>query len=166
MQAARTLSRRVGVRHSTTTPSTRRPLRFADVFAPTRKDAPADAVLASHALLVRGGFIRMTSARGLFTMLPLGLRVLSKIIAVIDDELQATGCNKLEMPVLLAAEDWVKTGRWASAGDELFRLQDRHKSWYCMAPTHEEPITALVANEVSSARQLPLRLYDTTCIIY
>ncbi len=101
-----------------------------------------------------------TSGRGMYTLLPLGLRVLTKIEAIIDDELQAAGCQKLTMPILLSADEWKTTGRWDSTGDELIRVQDRHKGWYCLAPTHEETITALVASEVQTARQLPLRLYQ------
>ena len=95
------------------------PLRFGALFAPTRRDPPADATLPSHQLLIRAGFIRMTSGRGLYTILPLGLRVLQKITAIIDEELHASGCQKLEMPLLLQAEDWQKTGRWDSTGEEV-----------------------------------------------
>ena len=136
-------------------------LRFGSLFIPTRRESPHDAVFVSHQLLVRAGFIRVSTAKGVYTLLPLALRVLAKMEGVIDRHLSAIGCQKLAMPILLDAEDWKKTGRWESTGEELMKCKDRHGHEYCLAPTHEEVITRLVASEVSLARQLPMRLYQT-----
>ena len=93
-------------------------------------------------------------------LLPLGVRVLEKVTRVVDAELRAVGCQKLDMPLLLPAALWRQSGRWESAGPEMLRLADRRGAEFCLAPTHEEAFTALVAAEVSSHKQLPLRLYQ------
>eukprot|EP00946_MAST-07B_sp_MAST-7B-sp1_P002335 g2335.t1 len=135
------------------------------LFVPTQREDPSDAVLASHKLMVRGGFIRqLDNTAGLYMMLPLGLRVLDKIEAVVDVAMRRAGGNKLAMPILLPAALWKRTGRWDSAGAELFRLSDRRDSDFCLGPTHEEAFTELVASTIVSWRQLAdggLRLYQT-----
>nr|CAG8485729.1 12121_t:CDS:2 [Entrophospora candida] len=113
----------------------------------------------SYRLMTRAGFIRQSSS-GIYTLLPLALRSLEKIERIIDIELENIGAQKLSLPILLSSNGWKKTQRWESSGEELFRLKDRKKSEFCLAPTHEEEITQLIANEITSYRQLPLRLYQ------
>ncbi|CAJ0759867.1 17417_t:CDS:2 [Entrophospora sp. SA101] len=113
----------------------------------------------SYRLMTRAGFIRQSSS-GIYTLLPLALRSLEKIERIIDIELENIGAQKLSLPILLSSNGWKKTRRWESSGEELFRLKDRKKSEFCLAPTHEEEITQLIANEITSYRQLPLRLYQ------
>lgn len=129
------------------------------LFAPVLADPPADAAVASHRLLAQGGYIRQAGL-GLFRMLPLGVRVVAKIEALVDATMQEVGGQKLSMPVLMPAELWHKTGRWNSTGAELMRLRDRKGAGLCLGPTHEEAFTDLVATDVFSHRQLPLRLYQ------
>ncbi|TPX33303.1 proline---tRNA ligase [Synchytrium microbalum] len=137
--------------------------RLSSVFVPSYSEAPStgsDArVTSGHDYLVRAGFLRQSSA-GVFTFLPLGLRVLAKLERIIDEEMQRIGGQKLSLPTLLPVDAWEKSGRLASTGAEMFQLQDRKKSKFVLAPTHEEEITQLVASSVSSHRQLPLRLYQ------
>lgn len=135
-------------------------LRRSDVFAPTMPLAPKDAGIKSHEWLLRAGFVRKTG-HGLYAALPLATRSLAKIEAIIDDELGRAGAQKLQMPLLLDAALWRKTGRWESTGPELFRLADRRGVDHCLAPTAEEPFTDLVAGALASYRDLPVRLYQT-----
>lgn len=139
--------------------------RRSRLFIPIQKEDPSDAALASHKLMVRAGLIRqLDHTAGLYMMLPLGLRVLDKIEAVVDTAMRRAGGNKLAMPILLPAALWKRTGRWDSAGPELFRLSDRRDGAFCLGPTHEEAFTELVASTVVSWRQLAdggLRLYQT-----
>ncbi|KAJ1930751.1 hypothetical protein IWQ60_000035 [Tieghemiomyces parasiticus] len=133
------------------------------LFAPTLKpeSGPSlDTTSAGHRLLVRAGLIRVSST-GIYSLLPLGQRVLARLEALVDRTMgHHGGAHKLALPNLLAADLWKQTGRWETTGRELFRLTDRKATPYCLGPTHEEEITHLVAGDVSSYRQLPLRLYQ------
>lgn len=133
--------------------------RLSRTFLPALKERPVDAVAESHALLVRAGLFRGVGS-GLHAALPLGLRALRKVSAVVEEELCAAGCQQMELPQLLPASLWERTGRWEAAGDELFRLRDRRRHSFCLAPTHEEAVTSVVAADLQSHRQLPLRLFQ------
>jgi prolyl-tRNA synthetase len=130
--------------------------RLSQTFLPTLKDAPADAEAISHKLMVRAGLIRQLGA-GLWSYLPAGWRVERKVEQVIREEMEAIGCQEMLMPVLMPAEPWEKTGRYAI--DELFKLEDRKGSPLVLAMTHEEAVTTHVAREVRSYRDLPLMLF-------
>ncbi|KAI8588012.1 prolyl-tRNA synthetase [Geranomyces variabilis] len=141
--------------------SAARPFRLSRMLTPTAKStttAPADVAI-SHELLLRAGFIRQSSA-GMYSFLPLGLRVLAKLEKLIDREMQSVDGQKVALPCLLPSDGWKRTGRWESTGAEMFKVHDRKGSEFCLAPTHEEEITQLVASEKLSWRQLPLRLYQ------
>lgn len=133
--------------------------RMSKLYAPTLKEVPAEAELASHQLLLRSGMIRK-SAAGIYSFLPLGYRVLSKIENIVREEMNAIGSQELLLPVVQPAELWQESGRWDVYGPELARLQDRHNRQFCLGPTHEEIITALVRADVRSYRDLPLSLYQ------
>lgn len=134
-------------------------LYMSDLYAPTLKEDPADAEIASHKLLMRAGMIRKV-ASGIYAFLPLGMRVLSKIENIVREEMNATGAQEILMPALQPSELWLESGRWDDYGPELMRLNDRHDHGFCLGPTHEELITALVRNELRSYRQLPTTLYQ------
>lgn len=134
-------------------------LKMSALYAPTLKEAPAEAELASHVLLLRAGMIRKAAA-GIYTFLPLGWRVLDKVEDIIRDEMNAIGSQEIVMPALQPAELWHKSGRWDDYGPELMRLVDRHDRGFCLGPTHEELITNLVQNELRSYKQLPCSLYQ------
>lgn len=134
-------------------------LRMTNLYAPTLKEDPADADIASHRLLMRAGMIRKT-ASGIYTYLPLGLRVLRKIEAIVRDEMDATGAQELLMPFVQPAELWRESGRWDVYGPELLRVADRHGNEFCLSPTHEECITELIHNELGSYKDLPKNLYQ------
>lgn len=152
---------------SSSTPIQRRqlhPIRLSTYFQPTHKassTAPGDDTLASLQLLLRGGYIRSSSG-GVFTLLPNALRIVRKLTAIIDSELHAIGASRLAMPTLLPAKLWRQTGRYEIMGSELYKLRDRRDSDYVLGPTHEEEVTRLVAGEVESDRQLPVRVYQIT----
>ncbi len=134
-------------------------MRASQLLIPTLREVPADAEVISHQLLVRAGFIRK-SAAGVYNLLPLALRVVKKIEAIVREEMDRQGGQELLMPIIQPAELWQESGRWDVYGPELFRLKDRHGRDFCLGPTHEEIITDLVRNEVKSYRQLPLLLYQ------
>ena len=134
-------------------------MRFTDFLIPTLKEAPADAEIASHVLLVRGGFIRRL-ASGSYNWLPLGLRVVKNIERIVRQELQRAGAQEILMPVVQPAELWRDSGRWDVMGPEMLRLADRHGRDYCISPTQEEVVTDLVRRTVASYRQLPCNLYQ------
>lgn len=133
--------------------------RMSKLYAPTLKEDPADAEIASHKLLVRAGMIRKV-ASGIYAYLPLGKRVLAKIENIVREEMDATGAQEMLMPALQPAELWHESGRWDDYGPELMRLNDRHDHGFALGPTHEELITAIVRNELRSYRQLPTTLYQ------
>ncbi len=134
-------------------------IRMSKLYVPTLKEDPADAEIASHKLLLRSGMIRKT-ASGVYTFLPLGYRVLSKIEAIIREEMNAAGALEIMMPALQPSELWLESGRWNDYGPELMRFEDRHNHGFCLGPTHEELITSLIRDEVRSYKQLPLTLYQ------
>jgi prolyl-tRNA synthetase len=134
-------------------------MRYRQAFLPTLKEAPADATSASHILLFRAGFVRRVGA-GIYSFLPLGVRVLRKIETIIREEMNRAGAEEVLLPALLPAEYFQESGRWESFGDTLFRLKDRKRGDYHLGPTHEEIITDLVRREVKSYRDLPRNLYQ------
>ena len=125
----------------------------------TIKEIPADAVIVSHQLMLRAGLIRKLAA-GLYTWLPLGLRVLKKVENITREEMDQAGTLEVLMPALQPAELWQETGRWEKYGPELARLKDRHDRDFCLGPTHEEIITDLARNEIKSYKQLPITYYQ------
>jgi len=133
--------------------------RTSTLYAPTLKEVPAEAEIASHRLMLRAGMIRKVSA-GIYTFLPLGLRSLRKIERIIREEMDRIGCQELLLSIVQPADLWRESGRWSDYGPELARFMDRSGREYCLGPTHEEIITALVRNEVRSYRELPLSLYQ------
>ena len=136
-----------------------RVIELSKLYMPTLKEDPVDADIASHRLLVRAGMIRKT-ASGVYTFLPLGQMVLRKIEQIIREEMDATGAQEILMPAIQPEELWMESGRWNDYGPELMRLRDRHDHGFCLGPTHEELITALVRNELRSYKQLPTTLYQ------
>lgn len=134
-------------------------MRASQTLIPTLKETPAEAEVASHVLLLRGGFIRRV-AGGLYTWLPLGLRVMRKIEAIAREELARFGAQEIQMPVVQPAELWRESGRWEVMGSELMRMQDRHERDYAMGPTHEEVVTDLIRRTVDSYKQMPLNVYQ------
>ncbi len=134
-------------------------MRYSRAFIPTLKEAPKDATMPSHVLLLRGGFVRMVGA-GIYEMLPMGLRVMNKIASIVRDEMDRAGAQELLMPAFLPKDYFAESGRYESFGDTLFRLKDRKGGEYHLGPTHEEIITDLIRREVKSYRQLPLNLYQ------
>ncbi len=125
----------------------------------TLKEVPADAEIASHRLMLRAGLIRRLAA-GLYTWLPLGLRVLRKVETIVREEMDRAGALEVLMPAVQPAELWQESGRWEKYGAELLRIRDRHQRDFCFGPTHEEIITDLVRNELRSYRQLPINFYQ------
>jgi len=134
-------------------------LKASQLFFPTLREVPSEAEVVSHQLLLRAGFIRKSSA-GVYSYLPLGRRVLSKIEAIVREEMDRAGGQEVLMPIIQPRELWERTGRWTVYGDEMFRLTDRHDRGFALGPTHEEIITTLVDGEVHSYRDLPLLLYQ------
>jgi prolyl-tRNA synthetase len=125
----------------------------------TIKETPSDAEVISHQLMLRAGLIRKL-ASGLYTWLPLGLKVLRKVEAIIREEMNRAGALELLMPAVQPAELWQESGRWEKYGPELLRLRDRHEREFCFGPTHEEIITDLARNELRSYKQLPVNYYQ------
>ncbi|TRW95269.1 proline--tRNA ligase [Candidatus Methylobacter oryzae] len=125
----------------------------------TVKETPADAEIASHQLMIRAGLIRKLAA-GLYSWLPLGLRVMRKVEKITREEMEKAGALEVLMPGLQPAELWQETGRWEQYGPELARLKDRHQRDFCLGPTHEEIITDLARNEIKSYKQLPITYYQ------
>ncbi|HEX4462817.1 MAG TPA: proline--tRNA ligase [Polyangia bacterium] len=134
-------------------------MRYSRLLIPTLKEAPAEAQVISHILLVRGGFIRKVAA-GIYSLLPLGLRVVHKIERIIREELNRAGAEEVLLPMVHPAELWQESGRWQKYGPELLRLKDRKQADFAMSPTAEEAMCDLVRRDVKSYRQLPLNLYQ------
>src|ERR1700755_3712317 len=134
-------------------------LRMSSLFVRTLRDDPADAEVPSHRLLVRAGYIRR-AAPGIYTWLPLGLRVLRKVEGIIREEMDAIGAQELQFPALLPREPYEATGRWTDYGDGIFRLKDRKDNDYLLGPTHEEMFTLVVKDLYSSYKDLPLSIYQ------
>ena len=134
-------------------------MRTSQFLLSTLKENPSDAVVISHQLLLRAGMIRKL-ASGLYTWLPMGLRVLRKVEKVVREEMNAAGALEVLMPGIQPAELWQESGRWEQYGPELLRMKDRHGRDFCAGPTHEEVITDLARNELNSYKQLPINLYQ------
>ncbi|HET8580045.1 MAG TPA: proline--tRNA ligase, partial [Nitrospiraceae bacterium] len=134
-------------------------MRASQLLIPTLREDPGEAETVSHRLMLRAGMIRKVAA-GIYTYLPLGLRVIRKIERIIREEMDRGGAQELLMPIASPAELWRETGRWDFYGKELLRFKDRHERDFCLGPTHEEVITDLIRREVRSYRQLPLNCYQ------
>lgn len=134
-------------------------MRYSQLLIPTLREAPKDAEVESHRLMLRAGYIRKLAA-GIYTYLPLCFRVLKKIEQIVREEMTAAGAQELLLPIVMPSELWKETGRWGYYGKELLRLKDRHERDFCFGPTHEEAITDLVRNEVRSWRDLPQNLFQ------
>lgn len=134
-------------------------MRSSRFLTATLKETPADAEVISHQLMLRAGMIRKL-ASGLYTWLPLGLRVLRKVERIVREEMDKSGAQEVLMPVVQPAELWQDSGRWEQYGPELLRISDRHQRDFCLGPTHEEVITDLARNELSSYKQLPASFYQ------
>lgn len=134
-------------------------MRASQFLIATQKETPADAEVISHQLMIRAGMIRKLAA-GLYNWLPLGLRVLRKVEAIVREEMNRAGAMEVLMPVTQPAELWQESGRWEQYGPELLRMKDRHDRAFCLGPTHEEVITDLVRNQLRSYKQLPANFYQ------
>ncbi len=134
-------------------------MRASQILLSTQKETPSDAVVVSHKLMLRAGMIRK-SASGLYSWLPLGLKVLRKVERVVREEMDRSGAQEVLMPVVQPADLWQESGRWEQFGPELTRFLDRHSNAFCLGPTHEEIITDLVRNEIRSYKQVPVNFYQ------
>jgi len=134
-------------------------LRYSRMLIPTLREAPGEAEVISHSLMLRAGLIRKVAA-GVYDFLPLGWRVMKRVEQIIREEMDRAGAQEVFLPVLCPAELWQESGRWDVYGKELMRIQDRHDRQFCLGPTHEEVITDLVRREIHSYRQLPINLYQ------
>jgi len=134
-------------------------MRASRYLIATQRETPNDAVVISHQLMLRAGMIRRL-ASGLYTWLPTGLRVLRKVERIVREEMDRAGALEVLMPVVQPAELWQESSRWQQYGPELLRIQDRHDNPFCLGPTHEEVITDLIRNEISSYKQLPANFYQ------
>jgi prolyl-tRNA synthetase len=134
-------------------------MRASQLLCPTLKENPADAEIASHRYMLRAGLIRRLAA-GIYTWLPVGLRVLRKVEAIIREEMDRSGAQEVLMPFVQPAELWQESHRWGQMGPEMLRLADRHARDFCLGPTHEEVITDIVRREIKSYKQLPCNLYQ------
>ena len=134
-------------------------MRFSRSLIPTLKETPADTEVVSHKLMVRAGMLRQV-ARGIYDLLPLGLRVVRKVERIVREEMDRTGAQELLMPTVCPAELWQESGRWERYGKELLRIKDRNERDFCYGPTHEELVTDIVRRELRSYRELPQTLYQ------
>src|SRR2546425_5009145 len=134
-------------------------MRWTQTFIPTLKETPADAEIPSHKLLLRAGLVRKLTG-GLYTFLPLGLKALRKVEQIVREEMNRAGALEVIMPALQPPEIWQKSGRYETARDVLFKVRDRAKKEWVLGPTHEEVITSIVADELSSYRQFPKNFYQ------
>src|SRR5712672_3925083 len=134
-------------------------MRWTQLLIPTLKETPADAEITSHKLLLRAGLVRKLTG-GLYTFMPLGLRALRKIEQIVREEMNRAGALELLMPALQPPEIWHQSGRYETARDVLFKVRDRAKKEWVLGPTHEEVITTIVADELSSYRQFPKNFYQ------
>jgi len=134
-------------------------MRVSQFFISTLKEAPSEAELASHKLMMRAGYIRKL-ASGLYTWMPLGLRILRKVENIVREEMDRSGGIELLMPAIQPAELWQETGRWEVFGPQMLKIKDRHDNQFCFGPTHEEVITDIARREIRSYRQLPINFYQ------
>src|SRR5512134_1226378 len=135
------------------------PMKTSKYFLPTQKESPAEAELVSHRLMLRAGIIRRVAA-GIYTWLPLGMRVAQKVAGIIREEMNRAGALELAMPVVQPGELWRESGRWQAYGPELLRFRDRHEREFVIQPTSEEAITELARAELKSYRRLPVHFYQ------
>jgi prolyl-tRNA synthetase len=129
-------------------------MRVSSLFARTLREDPAEADVPSHRLLLRAAFIRKVAA-GIYTTMPLGLRTIAKIERIVREEMDAAGSQELRMPIVLPAEPWRATGRYAAYGDLMFKLEDRHGRDFVLGPTQEEVVAELAQLEGSAGQRLP-----------
>lgn len=134
-------------------------MRASQYLISTKKESPADAEVISHQLMLRAGMIRKV-ASGLYSWLPLGLRVFRKVEGIVRQEMDKSGALEIMMPVVQPADLWEESGRWGQFGPELLRIKDRHGREFCLGPTHEEVVTDIVRNEIRSYKQLPANFYQ------
>lgn len=134
-------------------------MRYSKILIPTLREDPSEAETASHRLMLRAGMIRKLAA-GIYTYLPLGYRIINKMIRIVREEMDKAGAQELLMPAVQPAELWQESNRWDLYGKELLRFKDRHDRDFCIGPTHEEVITDLIRKEIRSYRQLPINLYQ------
>jgi len=134
-------------------------MRVSQAFIPTVKETPGEAEIPSHKLMLRAGLMRKV-ASGFYEYLPLGQRVILKIMSIIREEMELSGAQEVLMPIMTPAELWQETGRWQKYGKELMRVKDRHDRDYALGPTHEEVITDMVRRELKSYKQLPMNLFQ------
>ena len=132
---------------------------FSKLLIPTLKEAPQEAEIVSHKLMLRAGMIRKV-ASGIYTWLPLGLKVLKKIENIVREEMDASGAQEVFMPMVQPRELWEETNRWEKMGPELLRIKDRHDRDFCLGPTHEEVITDIIRDNVKSYKELPLLILE------
>ena len=134
-------------------------MRASQYLISTKKESPADAEVISHKLMLRAGMIRKV-ASGLYSWLPIGLRVFRKVEAIVRQEMDKSGAQEIMMPVVQPADLWEESGRWGQFGPELLRIKDRHDREFCLGPTHEEVVTDIIRNEIRSYKQLPANFYQ------
>ncbi len=136
-------------------------MRTTEYLVATQRETPSDAELVSHQLMLRAGMIRkLASSAGLYSWLPTGLRVLRKVERIVREEMNKVGAQEILMPMVQPADLWEESGRWSQFGPELLRLNDRHNREFCLGPTHEEVITAIIRDEIRSYKQLPSSFYQ------
>lgn len=129
------------------------------MFIPTLRDIPKDAEIASHKILLKGGYVKQLAA-GIYSYLPVGYKIIKKIEDIVREELNKIGCTELLMPALQPKDLWVESGRWEEYGKELMRLNDRHDREFCLGPTHEEVITSIARDSLTTYKKLPVALYQ------
>src|SRR5579862_7344054 len=134
-------------------------MRVSKAFIPTVKETPGEAEIPSHKLMLRAGLMRKV-ASGFYEYLPLGQKVILKVMTIIREEMERGGAQEVLLPIMTPAELWQETGRWQKYGKELMRVKDRHDRDYALGPTHEEVITDLVRRELKSYKQLPMNLFQ------
>ena len=134
-------------------------MRTSQLYLSTLKEAPAEAELISHKLMLRAGIIKRLGS-GLYTWMPLGLRILRKVENVVREEMNRAGAQELLMPAVQPAELWQETGRWEVFGPQMLKIKDRHERDFCFGPTHEEVITDIARSELRSYKQLPMNFYQ------
>lgn len=134
-------------------------MKSSQFFISTLKEAPQDAELISHQLMIRAGFIKKLSS-GLYSWMPIGLRVLKKIESIIRDEMAKADAIELLMPAIQPADLWQESDRWEQFGPQMLKIKDRHDNEFCFGPTHEEVITDIVRKEIKSYKQLPINFYQ------
>lgn len=134
-------------------------MKASKYILPTEKENPADAVVASHRLMIRAGLVRKSSA-GLYFYLPLGLKILQKIKQIVREEMNETGALEFDLPILTPSDFWEQSGRWTAMGKEMFRINDRHDLSYALGPTHEESFSFLLKPLLKSYKDLPINVYQ------